>query len=262
MLGSMRSAFQLKYVRTHWEIRQDVFSPKFNRFIREEILEPGKQPAPALSPLTRHDGSSIDERTPEVEHRPTIALIVIVALMIYLSNGQAHPEVDCVAAPFTAWSMARHGDYDLKRYPELKRYVGTAIRELTDGRWVSMRPPGTAIAALPVVAPVAWLRGQPFSLSGMENLESWSRAFMLRCQPPCFFSNRQASDTRRGVVSTLLFAFGTCLYSVASQALWMHGPATFFLVLALDLLTRERHNILILTRERQVIQASQITGAT
>lgn len=38
MLGSMRSAFQLKYVRTHWERRQAVFSPKFNRFVREEVL--------------------------------------------------------------------------------------------------------------------------------------------------------------------------------------------------------------------------------
>jgi hypothetical protein len=38
MLGSMRSAFQLKYVRTHWELRQSVFSPKFNAFIRDEVI--------------------------------------------------------------------------------------------------------------------------------------------------------------------------------------------------------------------------------
>src|SRR4051812_2660394 len=34
ILGSMRAAFQLRYVRTHWEKRQAVFSPKFNRFVR------------------------------------------------------------------------------------------------------------------------------------------------------------------------------------------------------------------------------------
>lgn len=39
MLGSMRAAFQLRYVRTHWELRQAVFSPKFNRFVREEVLK-------------------------------------------------------------------------------------------------------------------------------------------------------------------------------------------------------------------------------
>ncbi len=38
MLGSMKSAFALKYVRTHWELRQSVFSPKFNQFVRETIL--------------------------------------------------------------------------------------------------------------------------------------------------------------------------------------------------------------------------------
>jgi hypothetical protein len=38
ILGSMQSAFQLKYVRTHWEKRQQVFSNKFNQFIRDEIL--------------------------------------------------------------------------------------------------------------------------------------------------------------------------------------------------------------------------------
>lgn len=38
ILGSMRAAFRLKYVRTHWEKRQAVFSPKFNRFVRDHVL--------------------------------------------------------------------------------------------------------------------------------------------------------------------------------------------------------------------------------
>jgi hypothetical protein len=36
--------------------------------------------------------------------------------------------------------------------------------------------------------------------------------------------------------ATVLFALGTCLWSVASQALWMHGPATLCLCVALYLL--------------------------
>lgn len=39
MLGSMRAAFRLKYVRTHWEVRENSFSSKFNRFVREEVLK-------------------------------------------------------------------------------------------------------------------------------------------------------------------------------------------------------------------------------
>lgn len=38
MLGSMRAAFALRYVRTHWELRQAAFSPKFNQFVRDEII--------------------------------------------------------------------------------------------------------------------------------------------------------------------------------------------------------------------------------
>ena len=47
ILGSMRAAFQLKYVRTHWELRSAVFSPRFNAFVREKILAyTGTNPAP------------------------------------------------------------------------------------------------------------------------------------------------------------------------------------------------------------------------
>jgi hypothetical protein len=47
LLGSMRAAFQLRYVRTHWETRQAAFSPKFNRFVRDAILgHTGENPAP------------------------------------------------------------------------------------------------------------------------------------------------------------------------------------------------------------------------
>ena len=40
MLGSMRAAFKLKYVRTHWEKRQSAFSSKFNTFVREQVIPP------------------------------------------------------------------------------------------------------------------------------------------------------------------------------------------------------------------------------
>lgn len=38
MLGSMRAAFRLPYVRTHWELRRAAYSPRFNRFVRESVL--------------------------------------------------------------------------------------------------------------------------------------------------------------------------------------------------------------------------------
>jgi hypothetical protein len=46
---------------------------------------------------------------------------------------------------------------------------------------------------------------------------------------------------RRGasLVVALLYAFGTCAFSVASQGLWQHGPAELFLALGLFLLARD-----------------------
>ncbi|CAN5608050.1 hypothetical protein BH11PLA2_BH11PLA2_06610 [soil metagenome] len=50
MLGSMRAAFQLRYVRTHWERRQAVFSSGFNNFVREQIIGyTGVNPAPDVA---------------------------------------------------------------------------------------------------------------------------------------------------------------------------------------------------------------------
>jgi hypothetical protein len=46
MLGSMRAAFRLRYVRTHWERRQSAFSSKFNRFVREQVLDPAAPVGP------------------------------------------------------------------------------------------------------------------------------------------------------------------------------------------------------------------------
>ena len=38
--------------------------------------------------------------------RTRAAAVFIVSFAIFLSNGRPHPEVDCVAAPFVAWSLA------------------------------------------------------------------------------------------------------------------------------------------------------------
>jgi hypothetical protein len=152
--------------------------------------------------------------------------------------GRPHAEVDCVAAPYTAWSIVRYGSLDLSRYQELRPLVRSQIRELPDGTWLSIRPPGTALAALPFLAPLALTRDSPPGTETMLCLGKVIAAiyvagatvvFMLLCW-------RVAPGAVRP--ATLLFAFGSCLWSVGSQALWMHGPATFWLCCALYLLVR------------------------
>ena len=88
--------------------------------------------------------------------------IFLIFLAVYQANGRPHAEVDCVAAPFEACALVRHGSLDLRRYPELSGLVGFHVRELPDGSWVSARSPGAALTALPVVAPFALVADPPF----------------------------------------------------------------------------------------------------
>jgi hypothetical protein len=162
--------------------------------------------------------------------------IFLVCLVVYHANGRPQPEVDCITGPYVAWSLLRHGSLDLRGCPDLERYVGTEVRELPDGRWVSARPPGSALAALPFVAPFTLGRSTPLSLVNMVHLGKLTAAVSVAGAAAFFFLICRRLAPGAAWPATILFGLGTCLWSVASQALWMHGPATFWLTLALYLL--------------------------
>jgi hypothetical protein len=161
----------------------------------------------------------------------------LLTVLVFLANGRPHPEVDCVAAPYTAWSLVRHGSYDLRGYPSLRRYVGGPIRVRPDGSWLSIRPPGSALAAVPFVAPMAAFRERPFGDLTMNQLGKLVAALSVAGAAAFFFIVCRRLAPPAAWPATLVFALGTCLYSVASQALWMHGPAVFWLCCALYFLT-------------------------
>lgn len=171
--------------------------------------------------------------------RKDVAAIILTLLVVYHANGRPLPEVDVVPAPYTAWSLVRYGSLDLRPYPELQRYVGTAIRELPDGSWVSMRPPGAALVAVPFVVPFVLLLERPIRVLGMVHLGKLAAAVSIACAAALFFIVCKRLVPSAAWPATILFALGTTLYSVASQALWMHGPATFYLCSALFFLTCE-----------------------
>ena len=171
-------------------------------------------------------------------HRRTAVAGLVFAgcLGAYHLNGEAQPEVDCVAAPYAAWSLVRHGTFDLRPHAYLSRHVGGVIRVLPDGSWVSIYPPGSTLAALPFVAPVAAAREESLRPSAMRRLGKLVAAAYVAAAAVIFHSICRAMVPSAATIATLLFAFGTCLWSVASQSLWMHGPATFWVTLAMRLL--------------------------
>src|ERR1700760_484560 len=98
-----------------------------------------------------------------------IALFITV-LGAAFASGRPHAEVDCVAAPYTAWSLARAGTFDVGRYPELSPYDQYHVRPAGAGVRVSIRTPGNALTALPIVAVVAAVRERPPSSLAMLQL--------------------------------------------------------------------------------------------
>src|SRR5438105_1869046 len=93
--------------------------------------------------------------SPAVPTRPvrTALLLFLGCLFVYHVNGRNQSGFDTIPPTYTAWALAQHGSLDLRGYPEMSRYEqGFSVRALPDGRWVSMRPPGSALAAVPIVA--------------------------------------------------------------------------------------------------------------
>lgn len=178
---------------------------------------------------------------PEEKHaaRWCAVLIIVACMAVYFCNGRPHASVDCVPATYTAWSILRHGSLDLRPYPEMDYYRDRGLVKRADGAWVTMRPLGSVFAAMPFIAPVALSRAQPPSGNTMLQLGKLAGAFSVACAAALFFLVCRRIAPRAAWAATLLFAFGTCLFSVASQALWMHGPATFWLCAALWFLTRK-----------------------
>lgn len=166
------------------------------------------------------------------------AAVFIGFLAIYHLNGKPQAEIDCVPAPYTAWALVQHGDFDLRHYAEIKPMIGSAVTELPDGTLLSRYPPGSAISAVPVVAPFALSREEPLRSTLMLHLGKLVGAIYAAGAVALFFLLCRALVAHAAWPATLLFGLGTSLWSIASQASWMHGPATFWLCLAFYLLLR------------------------
>ena len=154
-----------------------------------------------------------------------VIAIFVLCLLVFLVNGRPHPEVDCVAAPYVAWSIVTGGSYELQVYEDIKQYYGGPILKREDGAVVSMRPPGSAIAAIPIILPFALTMERPFGAHDMHHIGKLVAVICVAISTVFLFLIIKCLAPSAAWPTTILFAFGTCLWSVASQSLWMHGPA-------------------------------------
>lgn len=151
---------------------------------------------------------------------------------------------DTRPAAFTAVSLAKRGDFDLDEFawafkgarPDWPYNVLPAA----DGHVVSRLGVGGPVAALPVFAPVLVAKPR-ISESFAMALGRFVAALYTAAAAGFVFATARRMGAAMGgaVLVAATYGLGTCAFSVASQALWQHGPAQFFLALGTWLLVRD-----------------------
>lgn len=167
--------------------------------------------------------------------------VFIGCLTLYSINGRSIAEVDCDVAPYAAWSLTRHGTFDVSSYAVTKALEGGAALRTRNGSLVSKYPPGSTLAAIPFIAPLASFQPEPLSKrSRMRRLGKHIASIYVAASIALLYVMIRRMAPSAAIPATILAGAGTLLWSTASQGYWAHGPATFFLVSALFLLLKDR----------------------
>ena len=177
-------------------------------------------------------------------------LVLALTVIFYCTAPKRSWSNDPITNTATAWSLGTRGTVQLDPYRDFLDLEGPAIIGVVHGKDgpVSQYPPGAAALASPLYA----LSGGSLTFVKIE--EAGGRSLGV---PPLWpaalvaaFSVATATvlvllavvricSTAEALGAALVLAFGTGAWSVASQALWQHGPAMMWIALGLFLTARE-----------------------
>ena len=213
-------------------------------------------------------------------------LFLIVAgplfVVFLLTSARSTPyHIDALSNVLTAWSIGTSGSVSLPEHSELtdpENFGNLAWLVESNGRTVSKYPPGSALIAAPFYA--AWpAEAIVITAVGSNRPDSRPIDFLL---PPLWpaaiasslsvalamgflaISFRSLAPAHVAVVAAYVAGFGTTAWSVASGALWQHGPGMMWLALAGAIVARNQlasglaYGAAILTRP---LNAAVVFGA-
>jgi hypothetical protein len=110
--------------------------------------------------------------------------------------------------------------------------------QIRNGHYLSRKPPGPALLAVPVYA-VPVLLGISADSPWVPRLEKISATLITASSVLLlFWALRLVVAEKWALAIAIVYAFGTSSFSVSSQAMWQHGPSQFFLALSLYLLVK------------------------
>jgi hypothetical protein len=179
------------------------------------------------------------------------AALAACAWFVYTLGPVEFLSNDTRPALLTAMSLVLEGDFDLDEYRwhivgqrrDLPYYVLTSA----EGGIVSRFGIGAPLAALPVFALILTVTKDltvPEVFAIGRYTASMYVAFAVALVFLC--ARRMGYGLRMSIAAAAIYGFGTAAFSVASQALWQHGPAQMFLALALWSLLNEGRGWLVL----------------
>jgi len=166
-----------------------------------------------------------------------IVLLLAICFATYQANGRPHTGVDTIAAPYVAWHLVHDGTNDLSRCSALVQTYPEQFVRTSDGQCIALRPIGDALFVVPFIAPATLVRHDPPDMEVMNFVGKIVGSMACLGAGVFFFLTCRRLFPSAAWPATLLFALGTSVASTASQAIWGHGPAVFWLCLALYLLT-------------------------
>ena len=181
-------------------------------------------------------------------------LLVAAALglgcwLLFVANCRVIASADSLAtalAPFALWSgEGLELDASVEQGGLQGIYCFTRDRR---GHWRNAYPPGTTLLAAPLYFPVLWATDldplEPPALPLARLAEKYAAATLATLAVLVLYSLLRRSLARpAATLGALAFALGTPVWSVASQALWQHGPAALALLLGLRLLLTDRPGV-------------------
>ncbi len=210
----------------------------------------------------------------------TTAVVFLLSWLVY-SVSLPFTGQDQAWVVASAVSLLPEGNTDLDEYvkptPPAYQYAlecvppaGPAVRyrvgleACANGRVYNFFPRAMSVLALPFVwlmeqaarqfgpAIMAWLPKVPEPLrvflsgdliAGRDLAEMWIAAFAGACTVAIFHATaRRLVAARAAWWITLVLAFGTSMWSLATRSLWQHGPSALFLILAVYFLVRGRES--------------------
>lgn len=181
--------------------------------------------------------------------------IPLTTLYAITAQWQLPQDTDSITNSITAWSLGNRGspildDYSVLAEPARRRAMGSFTT--TPAGTVSFAPPGAPLLAAPVYAVTDGSRQEvrlykpytpdyppvPVSMPAVWQatlVAVVTTAAAIGLLGLCF---RLQGAPSEAWLAAMLAGLGTSAWSVASTALWQHGPAIFWLALGILLSTR------------------------